>query len=183
MSNVLLCITGSIAVYKICDLVSELKKLNHNVTVVMSKNATKFVAPLTFQVLSRNIVYTDIFQETDSSKILHIDLPKETDIIVLAPATANIISKIVHGVADDMISCILLANPNKPVLIAPAMNNIMYSNPVVQENIITLKNKSFIIIEPRTALLACNDYGKGALASINDIVTKIEENLDESIGN
>ena len=129
--NILLCVTGGIAAYKAIALTSKLTQAGCNVKVMMSKNALEFVTPLSFQAISRNDVYTDTFDEKDPAKIAHIDLADWPDLIIVAPATANMIGKIANGIADDMISTTLLAT-TKPVWIAPAMNVHMYQHPAVQ---------------------------------------------------
>src|SRR5699024_10623747 len=128
--NILLGVSGGIAAYKACSLTSKLTQLGANVKVVMTAHATEFVSPLTFQALSRNPVYLDTFEEPDPSKIAHIDVADSADIVIIAPATANIIGNLTGGVADDMLSTLILAT-QAPVYIAPAMNVHMYAHPAV----------------------------------------------------
>jgi len=170
--NILLCVTGGIAVYKAAALTSKLTQEGADVRVILSKSACEFVAPLTFQALSRNDVYTDTFDEKDSKKIAHIDLADWADIILVAPATANIIGKLAGGIADDMISTTLLA-ATAPVWIAPAMNVHMYSHPAVQRNIAALLEYGYSFIEPGEGYLACGYVGKGRLEEPENIVAKI----------
>jgi len=158
--NILLCVTGGIAVYKAVALTSKLTQAGFNVKVMMSENACKFVTPLSFQAISRNDVYTDTFDEKDPSKIAHIDLADWPDLILIAPATANIIGKLANGIADDMISTTLLATV-KPVWVAPAMNVHMYHHPAVQRNMSILSEFGYEFIEPGEGYLACGYVGKG----------------------
>lgn len=152
--NILLCVTGGIAAYKAIALTSKLTQAGFNVKVMMSKNALEFVTPLSFQAISRNDVYTDTFDEKDPAKIAHIDLADWPDLIIVAPATANMIGKIANGIADDMISTTLLAT-TKPVWIAPAMNVHMYQHPAVQRNMSILREFDYKFIEPGEGYLAC----------------------------
>ncbi|MGE7903743.1 bifunctional phosphopantothenoylcysteine decarboxylase/phosphopantothenate--cysteine ligase CoaBC [Peribacillus sp. NPDC094092] len=175
--KVLLCVTGGIAVYKAAALTSKLTQEGAHVKVVMSESARKFVTPLTFQALSRNDVYTDTFDEKDSSVIAHIDLADWADIILLAPATANVIGKIANGIADDMITTTLLAT-EAPVWVAPAMNVHMYAHPAVQKNMETLRSFAYQFIEPGEGYLACGYVGKGRLEEPVTIV----EHLDRYFG-
>lgn len=168
--KIILGVTGSIAAYKAADLANELTKQGHVVHVVMSKAATEFITPLTMQVMSKNSVWTDVMAEPEPGRIEHIDIIKDADMILIAPATANIIGKIANGIADDMVSTVALVGHNLPRYIAPAMNTRMYDNPVVQENLRRLKEQGYIEIEPRATLLACGDIGKGALATIDTIL-------------
>src|SRR5690625_1719262 len=155
-------VSGGIAVYKACDLVSKLTQQGAFVRVVMTKNATRFVSPLTFQALSRNPVYIDTFDEKDPEKIAHIDLADWAEIAIIAPATANIIGKLANGIADDMLSTTLLAT-RAEVYIAPAMNVHMYANPAVVENMQQLNEWGYHFIEPGAGYLACGYVGKGRL--------------------
>ncbi|WP_348983812.1 bifunctional phosphopantothenoylcysteine decarboxylase/phosphopantothenate--cysteine ligase CoaBC [Fusibacter sp. A2] len=174
--NIVLGVTGGIAVYKACDLVSRLKKMNASIDVIMTASALEFVAPLTFQSMALNRVVTDMFAEPKTWDIEHISLAKKADVFVIAPATANIIGKIANGIADDMLSTTVMAT-KAPVLIAPAMNTGMYENPVVQENIEKLKRLGYHFVEPESGRLACNDIGKGKLAHPEEIVRQISKLL------
>jgi len=173
MKNILLCVSGGIAAYKAVQLTSKLTQNGFDVKVMMTGNATKFVSPLSFQAISRNDVYTDTFDEKDPTKIAHIDLADWPDLIVIAPATANIIGKLANGIADDMVSTTLLAT-EKPVFIAPAMNVHMYNHPIVQENIARLKSFGYYFIEPSEGYLACGYVGKGRLEEPETIVEHIK---------
>ncbi|MCR2820776.1 bifunctional phosphopantothenoylcysteine decarboxylase/phosphopantothenate--cysteine ligase CoaBC [Lederbergia panacisoli] len=170
--NILLCVSGGIAVYKACALTSKLVQSGFNVKVIMSESAIKFVSPLTFQALSRNEVYTDTFIENNPKVIAHIDVADWADLIIVAPATANMIGKLANGIADDMISTTMLA-ATAPVWIAPAMNVHMYNHPAVQKNINTLFNFGYRFIEPGEGYLACGYVGKGRLEEPEAIVELI----------
>ena len=173
MKNIILGITGSIAAYKAADLANQLSKEGHNVTVLMTESATKFITPLTLQTLSKNKVHIDVFDEETPKNVTHITLAQNADLFLIAPATANIIGKLVYGIADDMLTSTFLALNNVPIFIAPAMNTNMYENPIVAGNIEKLKKIGATIVEPRESLLACGDLGKGALADISDILKAI----------
>jgi phosphopantothenoylcysteine decarboxylase/phosphopantothenate--cysteine ligase len=170
--NLLLCVTGGIAAYKACDLASLARKAGCAVRVAMTPNATRFVAPLSFQALSAHPVYTDVFQETANGEIDHIAWAQWADVIVVAPATANIIGKLACGVADDAVSTLLMAVPRPtPVFLAPAMNTHMWHNPVVQRNMGWLDELGrYRVIEPVSKRLACGDEGPGAMAAPADIL-------------
>ena len=176
MKNILLGVTGSVAVYKGAELANLLTKNGYNVDVIMTRSSMEFVMPLTFQALTKNKVYTDMFDEITPSEIKHISLAKKAEAFVIAPATANIIGKLANGIADDFLSTVMLAISNIPVYIAPAMNTNMYENVVVKENINKLKQRGFIIIEPRESLLACGDLGKGAMEEPIEILKIINSN-------
>lgn len=173
--NILILITGSISVYKTCGLVSYLSK-NHNVKVMMSKHATQFVTPLTFEVLSKNKVITDLFIEDNPERINHIYYAQRADIVIVAPATANIIGKVANGIGDDLISTTILAS-DKPVVFVPAMNTVMYNNPIVQDNIQKLKDYNYHIIIPEVKELACGVEGMGAYPDNRIITDYIKEEL------
>jgi phosphopantothenoylcysteine decarboxylase / phosphopantothenate---cysteine ligase len=170
--NIVLGVTGGIAAYKACDLVSRLKKLGANVNVVMTRAATEFVTPLTFQTLSQNPVAVEMFQQPGSWEIEHIALAKKADLLVVAPATADMIGKIAGGIADDLLSTTIMAT-GAPVLLAPAMNTHMYQNPIVQENISRLKSFNYRLIAPETGRLACGDVGEGKMASPETLLAAI----------
>jgi phosphopantothenoylcysteine decarboxylase / phosphopantothenate---cysteine ligase len=177
--KILLCVTGGIAVYKAAALTSKLTQAGANVRVILSDSATEFVTPLTFQALSRNEVYTHTFDEKDSKKIAHIDLADWADLILVGPATANVIGKIANGIADNMITTTLLA-ATSPVWIAPAMNVHMYQHPAVIRNIETLKQYGYSFIEPGEGYLACGYIGKGRLEEPETIVAKMSDFFDRS---
>ncbi len=172
--NILLGITGGIAAYKICSLIRLLKKAKANVRVVVTPNALNFVTKLTLQTLSGNEVYVESF-EIEEYKPEHIALT-ESDIFVIAPASANTISKIANGICDNLLLSTACAFSN-PILIAPAMNNNMWKNPFIQENITKLKNAGYNVLEPETGYLACGTNGIGRMREVEDIFDKISEIL------
>lgn len=172
--KVLLCVTGGIAVYKAAALTSKLTQAGASVKVIMSASACQFVAPLTFQALSRHDVYTDTFDEKDSAVIAHIDLADWADVVLIAPATANIIGKVANGIADDMISTTVMATVS-PVWVAPAMNVHMYTHPAVQKNMNTLRSFGYQFIEPGEGYLACGYVGKGRLEEPETIVSHLQQ--------
>lgn len=165
-------ITGGIAAYKAAQLVSNLSK-KYEVHVIMTKNACEFVTPLTFETLSHNRTIVDMFDRHFEYHTEHISLAQKADAFVIAPASANVIAKIAHGIADDMLTTTFLAC-SKPKIIAPAMNTGMLENPITQENIQKLKNLGMTIVESGSGLLACGDVGKGRLAELEDIEDAIE---------
>lgn len=171
-------ITGGIAVYKICYLVSSLKKQGYDVHVLMSKEAQEFVTPLTFQTLSNNKVITDMFTIDYTPDVHHISLAKKADLFVIAPATANVIAKVANGIADDMLTTTFLAS-NCEKLIVPAMNTQMLMNPVTQDNIQKCKNYGMHIFESNSGYLACGDVGKGRLPEPDEIEDKIKEVMED----
>lgn len=176
--NILLGVTGSIAAYKAAEITSRLTKLGHNVDVLLTESGSKFITPLTLQTLSKNKVYMDMFEEITPSEVKHISLAKKADLVLIAPATANIIGKIAHGIADDFLSTVVMAAAGlAPIYIAPAMNTNMYENPIVQENIQSLTSRGYHFIEPKASLLACGDLGKGALADVDEIVDVVTKAL------
>lgn len=177
--RILLGVTGGIAVYKAVDLTSKLVQQGADVKVVMTENATKFVTPLTFQALSRNDVHIDTFDEKDPQRIAHIDLADWADILILAPATANFLGKVANGIADDMLSTILMAT-RASVYIAPAMNVHMYDHPAVIENMKTLDSIGYHFIEPGAGYLACGYVGKGRLEEPISIIKTIKKHLARS---
>lgn len=171
-------VTGGIAVYKALDVISALRKKDIKVHVIMTESASKFVNPLTFQSISQNMVVTDMFAEPKAWEIQHISLAQKADLMLIAPATANVIGKISNGIADDMLSTTVMATKAK-VLIAPAMNTNMYQNPIVQNNISKLKDFGYKFIEPASGRLACGDIGIGKLADVNTIVERVIEELED----
>lgn len=174
--SVVLGVSGGIACYKACEIVSRLKKAGADVDVIMTEHAREFVAPLTFQTLAKSAVVVDEFKPVKDYDIKHISLAKKADIFVVAPATANIIAKFANGIADDMLSTTYLAS-NAVKLICPAMNVNMYEDSVTQKNIASLKNSGVIFCEPGEGLLACGDIGKGRMAEPEAIVKAITEIL------
>lgn len=177
--NILLGVSGGIAVYKACALTSKLTQAGANVKVMITENATKFVPPLTFQALSRNPVYTDTFDEKDVRKIAHIDVADWADIVIIAPATANIIGKLANGIADDMLSTTLLAT-QASVYIAPAMNVHMYAHPAVMQNMQRLEKWGYHFIEPGSGYLACGYVGKGRLEEPESIIETVKTHQDKN---
>lgn len=155
-------VTGGIACYKVANLVSMLKKSGANVNVIMTKNATEFISPLTFETLSGNKCVVDTFEKKANYDVEHISLAKKADVIMVAPATANVIAKMANGIADDMLTTTILASKCKKI-VAPAMNTNMYENKITQDNIQKLKHYDFEVIEPAVGLLACNDTGVGKM--------------------
>ena len=177
--TVVLGVSGGIAAYKACDVVSRLRKENIQVNVIMTKHATEFVSALTFQSISQNPVAVEMFEPVTNWDIEHISLAKKADIFLIAPATANVIGKIANGIADDMLSTTVMAT-KAPVVIAPAMNTNMYENPVTQANIQKLKDLGYIFIEPGYGRLACGDLGPGKLAEPDLIVENIKFLLNKN---
>lgn len=174
--NILLCITGGIAAYKMPNLASMLVKQGCNVNVIMTKGAENFITAKTFEALTGNPCITDTFERTYPVGIHHINLAQQADYVMVSPATADIIGKIANGIADDMVSTTLLAC-KCPVAIAPSMNVNMYENPIVQNNIETLKKYGYIIIEPATGYMACKATGKGKMPEPAQLYTYIEKAL------
>ncbi|PKM77751.1 MAG: bifunctional phosphopantothenoylcysteine decarboxylase/phosphopantothenate--cysteine ligase CoaBC [Firmicutes bacterium HGW-Firmicutes-15] len=165
-------ITGGIASYKIADLVSKLKKDDLDVIVMMTEGASKFITPLTLKTLSGREVVTDLWTESLEWKVQHIGVAEQLDLLVIAPATANFIAKMAHGLADDLLSTVVVAN-TAPVLVVPSMNTNMYNNPIVQDNINTLVNYGYHFMDPDSGVLACGVSGKGRLPEIADIYQQI----------
>jgi phosphopantothenoylcysteine decarboxylase/phosphopantothenoylcysteine decarboxylase/phosphopantothenate--cysteine ligase len=178
MKEVILGITGSIAAYKAADIANELTKSQISVHTIMTRAGTKFITPLTFQTLTKNRVYTDLFEDVFYEDVRHISLAKRADACVIAPATANIIGKIASGIADDMLTTVIMAMAGKPILICPAMNTAMYEHPVTCSNMEKLRTMGIQFAEPKASLLACGDLGKGALADVAVIVAAVKKILD-----
>ena len=170
--NIVIGITGGIAAYKACGIVSFLKSEGANVDVIMTKNACQFITPLTLEKLSKNKVITDMFESPDYYDVKHVSLAKKADLFLIVPATANIIGKVANGIADDMLSTTIMAT-RAPVVFAPAMNDGMYQNPIVQDNIKKLKSYGYKIIHPVVGRLACGDEGCGKLPKNEDIIDYI----------
>lgn len=162
-------VTGGIAAYKACDVVSKLKKLNANIHVIMTESACEFVKPMTFQTLSNNFVINDMFKEPKTWEVEHIELAKKADAFLIVPATANFIGKLAAGIADDMLTTTVMAT-RAPVIIAPAMNTNMYTNRIVQANMDKLEDLGYRFIDPASGRLACGDIGAGKLADVDDIL-------------
>ncbi|MEW8972762.1 MAG: bifunctional phosphopantothenoylcysteine decarboxylase/phosphopantothenate--cysteine ligase CoaBC [Tissierellaceae bacterium] len=176
--TIVLGVTGGIAVYKAADIVSRLKKQNANVEVIMTEGAMEFVNPLTFQTMSNNPVHSSMFNKIEKFDVEHISLAQKADVILVAPATANTIGKIANGIADNLLTTVIMASKAK-IIFALAMNTGMYNNPIVQENIEKLKNLGYEFISPAVGLLACGDYGAGKMAEPIDIVEYVRGSLIE----
>ena len=176
--TIVLGVTGSIAAYKAAYIASQLTQAGAKVNVVMTKAATEFVTPLTFRAVTGRPVVTEMFSLSSEFSIEHVSLAEAAEIVVIAPATANIIAKLATGLADDMLCCTVLAT-NAPVLVAPAMEANMYANPITQDNLSKLKARNFIVVEPASGRLASGKEGLGRLADINDIMGTICQVLGE----
>ena len=178
MKNILLGVTGGIAAYKSANIVSILKKKGYNVKVIMSENATKIITPLTLETLSKERVYVDMWDKTPHFEVEHISLAEWADVVLVAPATYNIVGKVANGIADDMLSTVISATI-KPVFFALAMNVNMYNNPILKENINKLKKYGYKFIDSDEGFLACNVNAKGRLKDEKEIVKIIEDYLQE----
>jgi phosphopantothenoylcysteine decarboxylase len=177
--NVVLGVTGSIAAYKAADLTSQLTKQGCDVHVIMTSDALRFITPLAFKTLSRNAVITDLYDEEEAWKPSHIALADNADVLAIAPATANTIAKLAHGIADDALSCVALAlNPNARVLVAPAMNGKMWLHPATQQNTAVLKSRSVEFLGPEEGLLSCGYEGLGRLWPVEKVAARILELLN-----
>ena len=172
MKNIVIGVTGGIACYKAVEIVNDLTKRGHNVEVIMSRNAQEFVTPLTFQTLSHNKVITDMFEKREQMATAHISLAQKADLMLIVPATANIIGKIANGIADDMISTTIMATKAK-VLIAPAMNTAMWENPIVQDNVKKLTTYGYKVLGTDNGYLACGDTGSGKLLPWDTITGEV----------
>ena len=160
--TVLLGVTGSIAAYKIAYLASALKKLHAQVHVLMTKNATNFINPITFESLTGNKCLVDTFDRNFQFQVEHVSIAKQADVVMIAPASANVIGKLAHGIADDMLTTTIMAKKKKKI-ISPAMNTNMYENPIVQDNLAILQHYGYEVIEPASGYLACGDTGAGKM--------------------
>ncbi len=182
MSNgkkILLIITGSVAAYKVLDLARELKRTGYNITSVLSRGGENFITPLSLAALSGGAVYSDLFSLKDESEMGHIRLSREADIILVAPASADIIAKMALGIADDLASSALLAS-DKKVLVAPAMNPQMWNNPAVQRNLTRIRQDGKVIIPPASGMVACGEYGEGRMAELKDIISIVTSELSSN---
>ena len=176
MKNVVLGVTGSIAAHKAADLASLLTKQGCSVRVVMTADALRFITPLPFKTLSRNPVVTDLYDEEEGWRPTHIKLADEADLLLIAPATANSIAKLAHGIADDALTCIALAlNTKAKLLIAPAMNGKMWQHPATQQNVSALKGRGAEFIGPDDGLLSCGYEGIGRLWPVEKIAARVSE--------
>ena len=177
-NQIVLGVTGSIAAYKAADLASTLTKGGADVRVVMTADALRFITPLPFKTLSRHPVVTDLYDEEEGWKPAHVRLADEADLLLVAPATANILAKLATGLADDALTCIALAlNPRAKVLLAPAMNGKMWAHPATQQNVSTLKRRGFEFIGPAKGLLSCGYEGLGRLWDVEKIAQRALEML------
>ena len=180
--NILLIVSGGIAAYKSIDLCSSLVKQGNNVKVILTKNAENFVTQLPFQTLTKNRVYTSTFEEVDENEIQHIDLTKWAEKIIVAPATANLISKFSNGIADDLATSLMLAvRDTSAVYIVPAMNTFMYRNPIIQDNMNRLIKLGFNFVEPDSGLLACSDVGEGKFPTIDKIESFVFQEVEQDL--
>jgi phosphopantothenoylcysteine decarboxylase len=172
--TIVLGVTGSIAAHKAVDIASQLTKAGHDIHVVMTADAQRFITPLPFKTLSRHPVVTDLYDEEEGWKPTHITLADSADLLLIAPATANIIAKLAHGLADDALSCIALAlNPAAKLIIAPAMNGKMWQHPATQQNLATLKSRGADIVGPDAGMLSCGYEGVGRLETVDEIVKRV----------
>lgn len=171
--NVILGVTASIAIYKACDILRRLKSGGFSVTVIMTQEAEEFIKPALFQGLSGNKVYQGLFKEPDVWEIEHVALAEKADLVLVAPATANIIAKVASGICDDLLTCVCCAT-RAPILVCPAMNENMYKNRITQDNIKKLKSLGFRFVEPIKGRLACGEVGAGCLAEVETIIKEIK---------
>jgi phosphopantothenoylcysteine decarboxylase/phosphopantothenate--cysteine ligase len=178
--EIVLGVTGGIAAYKACEIVRALRKEGAGVRVILTASGARFITPLTLQTLSKNPVYTDLFDLITESEIGHISLAQRANLLMIAPATANVLGKIRGGIADDMLSTVVMATA-APVLLAPAMNSQMYASPAVQENVEVLRERGFTFVDPDEGELACGTMGPGRLADTEKIVEMARILLAEKI--
>lgn len=171
--TIVLGVTGGIAAFKAAQLASDLIKKDYDVEVILTKNATQFIAPLTFEALIDHNVVVDTFEKVQNRSIHHISIAKKADLFILVPASANVIAKVAHGIADDMLTTTFLAC-NKQKVICPAMNTQMYENPITQENLQRCRDLGYAILEPAVGHLACGDTGKGKLCNLQDILDYVD---------
>src|SRR5690242_18386722 len=177
-AKIILGVTGSIAAHKAADLASLLTKAKCDVRVVMTADAQKFITPLPFKTLTRRPVVTDLYDEDEGWKPTHIELADSADLLLIAPATANVMAKMAHGLADDALTCIALAlNPRAKVLIAPAMNGKMWLHPATQQNVATLKSRGAEFIGPEEGMLSCGYEGIGRLWPVDKVAERAMELL------
>jgi len=170
--KILLIVTGSVAAYKACETIRAAKKQNHEVTCILTRGGAEFVSALQLSALSGTKTYSHLWSEHDDNGMEHINLSREADVVLVAPASADIIAKMAHGMADDLASSVLLA-ANKPIYIAPAMNVEMWNKPATQRNINQLEADGVNIIDPEDGDLACGEFGAGHLADVDDILEAI----------
>ncbi|MFA5115150.1 MAG: flavoprotein [Candidatus Paceibacterota bacterium] len=177
--DIVLGVTASIAIYKSCDIIRRLGESNFSVTAVLTREARELMNPLIFETLSGNKAYCGMFERSDPWQVEHVALAEKAAMVLIAPATANIIAKIAYGIADDLLTCVVLAT-RAPVLICPAMSEDMYTNKVTQANIAKLKSLGFRFVEPRRGRLACGREGRGCLAEAETIVREVKKVLSKS---
>lgn len=171
--TIVLGVTGSIAAHKAVDIASQLTKAGHSVHVVLTADAQRFITPLPFKTLSRHPVVTDLYDEEEGWKPTHITLADTAHLLLIAPATANVIARLANGIADDALTCIALAlNPAAKLIIAPAMNGKMWQHPATQQNVATLKSRGTEMIGPDSGLLSCGYEGVGRLETVDEIVKR-----------
>ena len=175
--NILLGVTGGVSAYKAVDLASKLTAAGAKIKTIMTESACRFVTEKSFQAVTQSETFTSLWQTSEEYKIGHINLTDWADIIITAPATANILAKIANGICDDLLSTTLCACWNKPKLLAPAMNNNMWQNPAVQRNVKTIKDMGFILIGPEKGRLACGTESFGRMAEPKDIIKEIEKTV------
>jgi len=177
--NILIGICGGISVYKSCELIRLLIKSDHKVKVVMTKAATRFINPLVFRTLSKNPVYVEMFSENQKEYTKHISLAKWADLCVVAPISANTLSKVALGICDNLLTTVLCALPDsKKIILVPAMNNFMWKNPLIQENVNKFKKiKRFVLIFPKSGELACGAEGEGRMPEAKEIYKAINSNF------
>ena len=176
--TIVLGVTGSIAAHKAVDIASLLTKAGHSVHVVMTADALKFITPLPFKTLSRHPVVTDLYDEEEGWKPTHITLADSADLLLIAPATANVLAKLAAGIADDALTCIALAlNSNAKLLIAPAMNGKMWQHSATQQNVATLKGRGAQLVGPDSGMLSCGYEGVGRLEVVEEIAKRATELL------
>lgn len=172
--TVVLGVTGGIAAYWAAEIIGVLRDREADVYVIMTRNATRFITPLTLQILSKNKVVTNMFELSADIDVGHITYAQKADLILVAPATANFIGKVANGIADDMLTTTIMATKS-PVFIAPAMNENMWKNNIVQKNVVALKQERYKIIDPNYGKMACGGEGEGTLASIEKILKEIKK--------
>lgn len=172
-TSIVLGVTGSIAAYKAAELVRMMKTRGWNVSVVMTRAATEFIGPLTFRTLSQNPVAVDMFEDLSDWRPRHISLADGADVMLIAPCTANVLAKLAHGLADDLLSCTVLAT-EAPLVVAPAMNEKMWDHPATRANVQTLKERKVEIVEVGSGDLACGYQGRGRMAALGEILTAVE---------
>ena len=174
--QIIIGVTGSVAAYRACDIISKLRQLGHNVTVVMTKEAKEFVTPLLLSHISSNEVYSDMFELPKVYNPTHISLAEKADLVIIAPATANVIAKLANGICDDLLTCVAIST-KADILIAPAMNNNMYMHKATQENIKRLKSFGYKFVGPIKGRLACGTVGIGHIADTQDIIKQAQKLL------